>query len=112
MIQGRGLILSRKGENRGQGGYTKGNLPEKTCIVCGRPFEWRKKWADVWEEVKYCSDRCRGSRGKVGREAAQAPRGPAVASFLGAGRGSVWGAVRASRTPRADLVRVAGKNTK
>ncbi|TVQ51601.1 MAG: DUF2256 domain-containing protein, partial [Spirulina sp. DLM2.Bin59] len=20
---------------------------------------WRKKWATCWEEVKYCSDRCR-----------------------------------------------------
>ena len=23
--------------------YTKSNLPEKTCVVCGRPFAWRKK---------------------------------------------------------------------
>ena len=23
--------------------YTKSNLPEKTCVVCGRPFQWRKK---------------------------------------------------------------------
>jgi hypothetical protein len=23
------------------------------------PFTWRKKWADCWDEVKYCSDRCR-----------------------------------------------------
>lgn len=34
-------------------------LPEKLCASCGRPFAWRKKWADCWEEVKYCSDRCR-----------------------------------------------------
>lgn len=39
--------------------YTKSNLPSKVCEVCDRPFEWRKKWADCWDEVKYCSDRCR-----------------------------------------------------
>lgn len=33
--------------------------PTKVCPVCGRPFQWRKKWKDVWEEVRYCSDRCR-----------------------------------------------------
>ena len=37
----------------------KENLPEKTCIVCSRPFTWCKKWEKVWAEVKYCSDACR-----------------------------------------------------
>lgn len=37
----------------------KQHLPGKICIVCERPFSWRKKWEKVWEEVKYCSDRCR-----------------------------------------------------
>ena len=37
----------------------KSDLPEKTCPVCNRPIRWRKKWAKVWEEVKYCSDKCR-----------------------------------------------------
>ncbi|MEQ8366874.1 MAG: DUF2256 domain-containing protein [Roseicyclus sp.] len=40
----------------------KSDLPQKTCLACGRPFSWRKKWARVWDEVKYCSDRCRGAR--------------------------------------------------
>ena len=40
----------------------RSNLPEKTCAACGRPFTWRKKWARVWDEVKYCSDRCRAAR--------------------------------------------------
>ncbi|HAN65790.1 MAG TPA: DUF2256 domain-containing protein [Chitinophagaceae bacterium] len=40
----------------------KSDLPHKTCIVCRRPFSWRKKWKDCWDEVKYCSDRCRGMR--------------------------------------------------
>ncbi|MEL6445202.1 MAG: DUF2256 domain-containing protein [Bacteroidota bacterium] len=44
--------------------YTKSTLPSKTCAVCGRPFDWRKKWADVWDEVKYCSERCRRNRNK------------------------------------------------
>ncbi|MFN4146069.1 MAG: DUF2256 domain-containing protein [Runella sp.] len=43
----------------------KSNLPTKTCLVCGRPFAWRKKWEKVWEEVKYCSDRCRQNRNKI-----------------------------------------------
>jgi hypothetical protein len=39
----------------------KGNLPEKTCRSCQRPFAWRKKWARDWESVLYCSDRCRAA---------------------------------------------------
>ncbi|MEJ2534715.1 MAG: DUF2256 domain-containing protein [Gammaproteobacteria bacterium] len=42
--------------------------PTKTCAVCGRPFEWRRKWADVWDEVRYCSKRCRGRRRQAVRE--------------------------------------------
>jgi hypothetical protein len=45
--------------------HKKPNLPEKTCVVCGRPFSWRKKWAKVWDEVKYCSDTCRKKRAKA-----------------------------------------------
>lgn len=37
----------------------KSNLPQKICTVCQRPFSWRKKWEKVWDEVKYCSDKCR-----------------------------------------------------
>ncbi|NJS39850.1 MAG: DUF2256 domain-containing protein [Rhodobacteraceae bacterium] len=47
-------------------GVKKSDLPEKTCVTCGKPFTWRKKWEKVWDEVKYCSDRCR----------ADAKRGP------------------------------------
>jgi hypothetical protein len=42
----------------------KENLPSKICITCNRPFTWRKKWEKVWEEVKYCSDKCKGGRTK------------------------------------------------
>ena len=41
----------------------KGDLPQKTCATCGRPFAWRKKWEKVWDEVRYCSDRCRSGAG-------------------------------------------------
>ncbi|MGD1866481.1 MAG: DUF2256 domain-containing protein [Phormidesmis sp.] len=40
----------------------KSDLPSKPCQVCGRPFTWRKKWAKCWDDVKYCSDRCRRRR--------------------------------------------------
>ncbi|MEM7510391.1 MAG: DUF2256 domain-containing protein [Bacteroidota bacterium] len=44
--------------------YTKSNLPSKICETCGRPFSWRKKWENCWEEVKYCGERCRRNRNK------------------------------------------------
>lgn len=39
----------------------KGDLPRKTCAHCGLPMVWRKKWEKVWDEVRYCSDRCRNA---------------------------------------------------
>lgn len=50
----------------------KSNLPTKVCPVCGRPFAWRKKWERVWEEVKYCSDKCRSEskHGPIGTKSA------------------------------------------
>lgn len=45
-------VVSRKSKVK------NGHLP-KVCVTCGRPFEWRRKWARDWENVKYCSDRCR-----------------------------------------------------
>ncbi|MBD2543029.1 DUF2256 domain-containing protein [Planktothricoides sp. FACHB-1370] len=44
---------------------SKSDLPEKICVVCQRPFSWRKKWADCWDEVKYCSERCRRRRSQA-----------------------------------------------
>ena len=44
----------------------KSDLPQKICQHCGRPFTWRKKWEKVWEEVKYCSERCRTERKRAG----------------------------------------------
>lgn len=36
----------------------KRDLPSKTCLVCARPFTWRKKWERDWQNVMYCSVRC------------------------------------------------------
>ncbi|QUD90704.1 DUF2256 domain-containing protein [Phenylobacterium montanum] len=33
--------------------------PTKICKTCGRPFSWRKAWRNCWEDVRYCSERCR-----------------------------------------------------
>ena len=45
------------------------DVAEKTCASCGRRIEWRKKWADNWDDVKYCSDACRRRKvTKVDRE--------------------------------------------
>ncbi|MBN9496341.1 MAG: DUF2256 domain-containing protein [Alphaproteobacteria bacterium] len=43
----------------------KSELPAKTCVVCGRPFVWRKKWAKDWPQVKYCADCCRSDAKKT-----------------------------------------------
>jgi drug/metabolite transporter (DMT)-like permease len=37
----------------------KQSLPTKVCPVCKLPFSWRKKWRRTWEQVIYCSERCR-----------------------------------------------------
>ncbi|MEC8087386.1 MAG: DUF2256 domain-containing protein [Pseudomonadota bacterium] len=40
----------------------KSDLATKNCKTCGRPFTWRKKWKRVWDEVLYCSQKCRKTR--------------------------------------------------
>ena len=70
----RSAFLQMRGKSDGDAPkkFTKSNLPSKDCIVCNRPFEWRKKWERCWDEVKYCSERCRrdgkGSGGGGGKE--------------------------------------------
>jgi hypothetical protein len=36
----------------------------KDCKVCLRPFTNRKSWSsrDIWEQVLYCSKKCRSMR--------------------------------------------------
>ncbi len=38
---------------------SKSDLSSKTCVQCGKPFAWRKKWARDWANVKFCFERCR-----------------------------------------------------
>ncbi|MFL2586535.1 MAG: DUF2256 domain-containing protein [Flavobacteriaceae bacterium] len=40
-------------------GVKKAYLPQKICVHCNRPFAWRKKWSKEWENVKYCSKKCK-----------------------------------------------------
>ena len=44
---------------------SKSNLPSKVCVVCNRPFTWRKKWERCWDEVTTCSKRCNTERRKL-----------------------------------------------
>ena len=41
----------------------KSELPTKICASCGLRFTWRTKWKACWNEVKYCSERCRRTTG-------------------------------------------------
>ncbi|MDA8773710.1 DUF2256 domain-containing protein [Chlamydiia bacterium] len=46
----------------------KEHLPEKICPVCLRPFQWRKKWEKIWDDVVYCSEKCRRNKNVKNRE--------------------------------------------
>lgn len=41
----------------------------KVCVGCGRTIEWRRKWADDWDQVRWCSTGCR-RRGRTRTDAA------------------------------------------
>lgn len=41
------------------------NLPSKICEVCGLSFNWRKKWKKNWDDVKYCSEKCRKNKKSI-----------------------------------------------
>ncbi|MEX0996177.1 MAG: DUF2256 domain-containing protein [Flavobacteriaceae bacterium] len=43
-------------------GHKKPYLPTKICATCKLPFSWRKKWKKNWEDVKYCSEKCRRTK--------------------------------------------------
>jgi hypothetical protein len=55
-------------------GVKKYDLPQKICEKCGKPFSWRKKWEKVWQEVKYCSDKCNFGTGVACRLASPLER--------------------------------------
>ena len=48
-------------------GVRKADLPQKICLACGRPFTWRKKWEDSWDEVTTCSKSCNAERKRSNR---------------------------------------------
>lgn len=35
---------------------------DRWCGSCGRRITWRKAWAQVWHEVRWCSDACRRTK--------------------------------------------------
>jgi hypothetical protein len=41
---------------------TKNGFAPKVCLNCGLEFEWRKKWARDWDQVKYCSEKCKKNK--------------------------------------------------
>ena len=69
------------GDGKGRGKrVAKVNLPSKPCQGCGRPFAWRKKWARDWEQVKTCSDRCKGDLRRKTRAHERPFKGPSLRS--------------------------------
>lgn len=43
----------------------KGNksfLPQKICKTCEKPMVWRASWAKNWDQVLYCSTRCKNNK--------------------------------------------------
>jgi hypothetical protein len=54
------------------------------CVICVRPFTWRKKWERSWEERTTCSKRC------LGEERARRRSGGGASA--GAGGGGASGA--------------------
>ena len=55
--------------------HKRPELPQKDCVICGRPFTWRKKWEKNWDEIKYCSKRCASQRNAVAaRHGGKTPR--------------------------------------
>eukprot|EP00439_Symbiodinium_sp_Y106_P058667 s1228_g8.t1 len=65
------------------------NLPVKDCVVCGRPFTWRKKWERCWDEVQTCSNRCctaRRVKSSAGKKLAGGMAAGAAAAITSADR--------------------------
>ena len=60
------MTFQKPGRDAPLRGGHKGNkqsLPSKPCAACGRPMTWRRAWAKIWEQVRYCSDACRRGKG-------------------------------------------------
>lgn len=63
-VQESGMSRDSKARRRQRslGALGKAHLPAKVCAHCGREMVWRRAWAAVWDEVRYCSQRCRRER--------------------------------------------------
>ncbi|GAC1594629.1 MAG: hypothetical protein NVS3B21_16820 [Acidimicrobiales bacterium] len=87
--------------------------PDRTCVVCGRRIEWRKKWARDWHAVRYCSDRCRNQKLSPADAAVEAQlldalrRAPAGATTRLDDIVCAWGA--GSRPPSLEPARAAAR---
>jgi hypothetical protein len=57
-----GLSVFDSGAMTNMKARRKSELPSKICVVCSRPFTWRKKWERDWDQVKYCSERCQRNK--------------------------------------------------
>lgn len=44
-----GLLMSKANDENSIKKFTKSNLPSKICTICGRSFQWRKKWSKVYK---------------------------------------------------------------
>ena len=56
-----------------------GDTPaSKSCLICGREIQWRKKWERDWENVRCCSDECR----RRGRSASAAGEDAALEAAI------------------------------
>jgi hypothetical protein len=58
-------MVSKSGKEPPSKTGFKGNkqhLPSKLCKTCGREMTWRKSWAKNWDQVLYCSDKCRAHK--------------------------------------------------
>jgi len=70
--RGRNKMGGARGGGNNSGFRNPHNLPVKDCVVCGRPFTWRKKWERCWDEVLTCSNRCKTERRGRGRQGGEA----------------------------------------
>jgi len=52
-------------------GIKKENLPSKVCLICQRPFTWRKKWERSWDEITTCSKSCNAKRRQLQQQQKQ-----------------------------------------
>jgi len=59
-------------KSEGSPRFTKTTLPTKLCLTCGRPFAYRKKWRNCWDEVKYCGEKCQRNKPRAQAATAEA----------------------------------------